>query len=157
MDRERQQVAKLRLIEGIRQGQSWHEAAAVAELRTSRTAAYRLLRRAGAEGDEAAVVDGRHGHPAKVRAPVQAWLVEQYQAASETPSRVVQAAVRERFGLEVSISQLNRVRAALSVGRPRPGSGGKSANTGAEGAGSLLLAAAAAAGGGATAFLLDSR
>src|SRR6266700_3479452 len=101
MDRERQQVAKLRLIEGIRQGQSWHEAAAVAELRTSRTAAYRLLHRAGAEGDEAAVVDGRHGHPAKVRAPVQAWLMEQYQAAaSETPSRVVQAAVREHFGLE---------------------------------------------------------
>src|SRR5437899_630933 len=135
MDRERQQVAKLRLIEGMRQGQSWHAAAAVAELRTSRTAAYRLLRRAGVEGDEAAVVDGRHGHPAKVRAPVQAWLVEQYQTASETPSRVVQAAVREHFGLEVSISQLNRVRAALSVGRPRPGLGGKSANTGARGSG----------------------
>jgi transposase len=125
MDQERQQAAKLRLIEGMRQGQSWHAAAAAAELRTSCTAAYRLLRRAETEGDEAAVVDGRHGHPAKLRAPIQAWLVEQYQAASETPSRAVQASVRRRFGLEVSISQLNRVRAALGVGRPRPGWGGK--------------------------------
>jgi transposase len=125
MDQEHQRAAKFRLIEGMRQGQSWHEAARAVELRTSCTAAYRLLRRAKTEGDEAAVIDGRHGHPAKLRAPVQAWLVEQYQTASETPSRVVQAAVRERFGLEVSISQLNRVRAALGVGRPRPGSGGK--------------------------------
>jgi transposase len=108
-----------------RQGQSWHEAARAAELRTSCTAADRLLRRAKTEGDEAAVVDGRHGHPAKLRAPVQAWLLEHCGAAPETPSRVVQAAVRERFELEVSISQLNRVRAALGVGRPRPGSGEK--------------------------------
>jgi len=115
MDQEHRRAAKLRLIEGMRQGQSWETAAAAAELRTSRTAAYRLLRRAKAEGDQAAVADGRHGHPAKVRASVQAWLVEQYQAASEAPSRVVQAAVRERFELEVSISQLNRVR------QPRPG------------------------------------
>jgi transposase len=125
MDRERQQAAKLRLIEGMRQGQSWHEAAAAAELRTSCTAAYRLLQRAKTEGDEAAVIDGRHGHPAKLRAPMQAWLLEHCGAAPETPSRAVQAAVRERFGLEVSISQLNRVRAALGVGRPRPGSGEK--------------------------------
>ena len=125
MDQEHQRAARLRLIEGMRDGQPWSEAAAAAELRTSCSTAYRLLRRANAEGDAAAVVDGRRGHPAKLRAPVQAWLVEQYQAAAETPSRAVQAAVRERFGLEVSISQLNRVRAALGVGRPRSGSGGK--------------------------------
>jgi transposase len=125
MEQEGQRAAKLRLIAGMRQGQSWQDAAAAAELRTSRTAAYRLLRRAKAEGDAAAVVDGRHGHPAKVRAPVQAWLVERYGEASATSSRAVQAAVREHFGLEVSISQLNRVRAALGVGRPRPGAGGK--------------------------------
>jgi transposase len=125
MDQGRQRAAKLRLIEGMRQGQSWHEAAVAAELQTSCTAVYRLLRRANTEGDEAAVIDGRHGHPAKLRAPVQTWLVEHYGMAPETPSRVVQAAVRERFELEVSISQLNRVRAALGVGRPRPGSGEK--------------------------------
>ncbi len=135
MEQEHQRAAKLRLIAGMRQGQSWQDAATAAELPTSRTAAYRLLRRAKAAGETAAVVDGRHGHPAKLRTPVQVWLREQYRQVSGTPSRVVQAAVHERFGLEVSVSQLNRVRSTLGVGRPRPGSGEKSGSGGAGGRG----------------------
>jgi len=135
MEQEDQRAAKLRLIAGMRQGQSWQDAATAAEVHTSRTAAYRLLRRAKTEGEMAAVVDGRRGHPAKLRRPVQAWLLEQYRQASGTPSRVVQVAVQERFGLAVSVSQLNRVRATLGVGRPRPGSGGKSGGGGAGGSG----------------------
>jgi hypothetical protein len=41
--------------------------------------------------------------------------------------RTVQAVLLEHFHLEVSISQVNRLRAALGVSRPTPGAGKKSA------------------------------
>jgi transposase len=69
MDQEERRAAKRRLITALRQGQLWQ--AASAGYPTSRATAYRLRQRADAEG-EAALVDGRHGHPKKVRAPVAA-------------------------------------------------------------------------------------
>src|SRR5262245_58198204 len=71
MDAEARRAAKLRLIVGLRQGQPWRDAAAAAGLRIGRTTAYRLRQRAALE-DEAALVDGRHGHPSKVRESVRA-------------------------------------------------------------------------------------
>ncbi len=44
MEREARRNARLHLVTGMAQGQPWQEAATVAGLRTSRTAAYRLLR-----------------------------------------------------------------------------------------------------------------
>src|SRR5262245_40221651 len=123
MEQEERRAAKLRLIVGLRQGQPWREAAAAAGLRIGRTTAYRLRQRVPL-GEEAALADGRHGHPSKVRAPVRAGLVEHCRAAPGTPSREVQTAVRARFGLAVSISQLNRVRAALGLGNRPAGAGG---------------------------------
>jgi len=38
----------------------------------------------------------------------------------------VQAALSARFGLDVSVSQINRVRAALGLGRSATGAGKKS-------------------------------
>jgi putative transposase len=124
MDAEARRAAKLRLIVGLRQGQPWRDAAAAAGVRIGRTTAYRLRQRAALE-DEAALVDGRHGHPSKVREPVRAWLVEHCRAAPGTPSGAVQAALRERFRLTVSVSQLNRVRAALGFSNRPAGAGGK--------------------------------
>ena len=125
MDEAQQRTAKLRLIMGMRAGRPWREAVAAADLRTSRTAAYRLLQRVNAEGEQA-LVDGRHGHPSKLREPVRAWLGDYCRGAPDSPSRVVQTALRERFGVTVSIGHLNRVRVALGLRDHHGGVGGKS-------------------------------
>jgi transposase len=122
MDRDARRAARRRLVEGMRRGQPWHEAAAAAGLVVGRSTAYRLRRRAQTEG-EAALEDRRHGHPSKLRAPVRAWLEGFCRGRPPPPSHVVQAALRERFGLRVSVGHLNAVRAALGLGRPR-GAGG---------------------------------
>ena len=62
MDREERRERKARLVEGMLEGGSWREAADSADIRTSRTAAYRLLRLVRSEGD-AALEERRHGHP----------------------------------------------------------------------------------------------
>ena len=134
MEREERRRARLRLVIGLGQGESWREAAARAGLRTSRTAAYRRLRVVRTQGEDA-LDERRQGHPAKFREPVTAWLLTYCHAHPGTPSRAVRAALQERFGLVVSISQLNRVRAALGIStRPR-GVGGKYALAGDGGAG----------------------
>ena len=63
-----------------------------------------------------ALQDGRHGHPAKLREPVLHWLETTCRAAPQTPSRVVQATLQERFGILVSIGHLGSMRAKLGVG-----------------------------------------
>ena len=126
MDRQACRAAKAQMIAGMEAGQSWQEAAGQAGVQTSRTAAYRLLQRVRTEG-ATALEDQRHGHPTKVREPVRQWLVQFCRAAPEVAGRTAQAGLQEQFHLEVSISQINRLRAALGVSRPAPGVGKKSA------------------------------
>ncbi len=55
--------------------------------------------------------DGRHGHTSKVREPVLHWLESRCSQAPQTPSSAIQKDLQERFGLVVSITHLNRLRA----------------------------------------------
>jgi len=57
----------------------------------------------------------RHGHPIKLRGAARAFLEKQCQQAPHTPSSTIQAELRERFNLSVSISQINRVRVTLGL------------------------------------------
>lgn len=125
MDRETHRIAKAQLIAQMQAGQSWHEAATSAGVQISRASAYRLLHRVRTEG-AAALEDQRHGHPTKARQAVRDWLAEFCRAAPASSGRIVQAAICERFGLQISVSQINRLRAALGVSRPEPGAGEKS-------------------------------
>ena len=59
-------AAKAQVVEHMLQGHPWHEAVAAAGLRISRSTAYQLLKRVRTEG-EVALIDGRHGHPTKLR------------------------------------------------------------------------------------------
>lgn len=79
--------------------------------------AYRLLRNVRAKGNTA-LQDGRHGHPIKLRGEARAFLEAFCREIPCTPSPTLQAALRERFDLQVSVSQINRVRAALGVSNP---------------------------------------
>jgi transposase len=113
---EQRRAAKRQMIEQIEQGASVQQARHHSEVRMHRATVYRLLKRVRTEG-EAAYTDGRHGHPIKLRGEVRAFLIEMCQASPSVSSPVVQHAIQARFGLSMSVSQLNRVRASLGLSR----------------------------------------
>ena len=114
MDKEQRRAAKAHLVAGMQEGHSWRTAAAQAGLSISQSNAYRLWRAFRQHG-ERALEDGRHGHPSKLRGEVRSYLQDACRKAPQTPSSAVQTALRERFHVSVSISQINRIRAALGV------------------------------------------
>ncbi|HVB22225.1 MAG TPA: hypothetical protein VNG51_09795 [Ktedonobacteraceae bacterium] len=111
MQEEQRCVAKGQLTALMQAGHSWHEAAARAGVQIGRSAAYQLLRNVRLRGN-AALQDGRHGHPSK---PVREFLENTCREAPDTPSHVLQAALQEQFDILVSIGHLNRVRAELGL------------------------------------------
>ncbi len=98
MEEEQNHAAKGQLVALMQAGHSWQEAATMAGVQISRSAAYRLLLKIRTQG-EAGLRDGRHGYPAKLRGPVQQWLKDYCQAAPGTASRIVQQALQKRFGI----------------------------------------------------------
>jgi transposase len=114
MDKKQYHVAKAQLVAGMLKGQSWQVAAASAGLQISQSNAYRLWLAVRQRG-ESALQDGRHGHPIKLRGVARAFLEEQCQQAPHTPSSIIEAELRKRFNLSMSISQINRVRVTLGL------------------------------------------
>jgi transposase len=112
---EHTRTAKAHLVSLMQAGYPWHQAAATVGLQISRSTAYRLRHSVQTRG-EAAFQDRRQGHPAKLREAVLQWLQAFCHASPQMPSREVQAALQEQFGIHVSIGHLNRVRAELSIG-----------------------------------------
>jgi transposase len=117
MEESKLYMARVQVVEAMEQGLSWHEAAKQAGLQIGQSTAYRLRQRMR-EGGKQALQEGRHGHPAKLRGEVRQWLEETCRRAPHTPSHKLQAQIAERFALPISISQLNRVRAALGISNP---------------------------------------
>src|SRR5205823_12204287 len=109
-------AARLQLIGRMFAGQSWQTAVAQSQLNISRSTAYRLVQYARDE-DKATMpfLDDRHGHPYKLTGPVQAWISEVCSDNVQMPSSKVQGELKSRFGIAVSVSQINRVRATLGV------------------------------------------
>lgn len=114
-------AAKAVMIGYMDQGYPWQEAADKAGVVVSRATAYRLWLRSWREGPTA-LDDDRHGHPSKLRDPIRHWLREVCTAAPSTPGHVLQTTIAARFGITVSVRQINRVRAALGVRAVRPSS-----------------------------------
>ncbi len=114
MDKEQRRLAKAQLVAGMQTGQAWQTAAAQAGLQISQSNAYRLWLAVRQHG-EIALQDGRHGHPIKLRGEARTFLEGTCRETPSTPSSIIQAVLRERFELSMSISQINRVRAALGV------------------------------------------
>jgi transposase len=81
-----------------------------------RSTAYRLLKRVEREGEDA-LVERRHGHPIKLRGEVLAFVLDYCQGRASAASCEVQRCISEQFGIAVSVSQLNRVRAAHGLSR----------------------------------------
>jgi transposase len=125
MEKTERQLRRRQLVTAMLKGQPWKEAARAETLPLKRAMAYRLVRAVRTQG-EVALQDGWHGHPSKLRGEARAWVETLCHDAPQTPSREVQAALQERFHLSVSISQINRLRAALGVGNRPPSAGEKS-------------------------------
>lgn len=92
-----------------------------------RTTVYRLLKRVECEGEQV-FAEKRHGHPVKLRGEVLTCVLDYCQNHASAASREVQCLVAERFGITVSISQLNRVRASHGLSRKAPQREKKAAN-----------------------------
>ena len=123
-------AAKQQFLADLQEGFSVQETQARAAFPWHPATIYRLRQRLRAD-PVTALDDGRHGHPIKLHGEVRAWLVAFCQETPRTPSHVVQAALQERFGLLVSISQLNRFRAAHGISSRRRGKkAGRSLNRG---------------------------
>ena len=113
------QVARRELVRSVQEGMTAQEAQRCCPVRMHRTTVYRLLKRVEREGEQA-LVERRHGHPVKLRGEVLAWMLEYCHAHRAVSSSQVQRLMAERFGISVSISQLNRVRAAHGLSRDGP-------------------------------------
>src|SRR3989442_7139052 len=111
MEQEQRRAAKQQMLELMEAGLSWQKAATTAGVQTSRATAYRWKQEARTRG-EAALQDGRQGHPAKVLPAVLHWLESRCQATSLVASSHLQGELQEQLGVRLSISHLNAVRAA---------------------------------------------
>src|SRR5437764_14550154 len=125
MGQEQRQAAKRQMLEFMQAGQPWQAAATAAGIQVSRSTAYRWQQEVRTRG-EAALQDGRHGHPAKLRPPVLHWLESRCQGASQLPSSQLQRELQEQCGVHISISHLNAVRAAHGWSNAAPQAGKKS-------------------------------
>ena len=123
MKDHRDRRERLELLEYMFAGYSWQEAAARSQLKISRAMAYRLRQMAcDEEKAERAFLDDRHGHPSKLTEPAQVWLKEFCTPNPQVASSQVQTELKTQLGIEVSVSQINRVRARLGVGKQPSGS-----------------------------------
>jgi transposase len=117
MEESKGYLARVQVVEAMEQGLPWHEAAQQAGLQISQSTAYRLRQRMR-QGGEQALQEGRHGHPVKLRGEIRQWLEQVCRQAPSTPSHQIQTQLAQQFSLQVSVSQINRVRAALGVSNP---------------------------------------
>lgn len=111
---EREMVTREQLVTAMLEGQTWQQVSTGFPVPLKRAMAYRLLRAVRTKGN-IVLQDGRHGHPSKLRGEVRSFLSQHCQQAPHTSGRMLQAALQERFQLNVSISQINRVRAELGL------------------------------------------
>jgi transposase len=110
-------LARVQVVEAMENGLPWHEAASRAGLQISQSTAYRLRQRKR-QGGEQALREGRHGHPVKLRGEVRKFLEQTCRQAPSTPSHQIQTQLAQQFSLQVSVSQITRVRATLGVSNP---------------------------------------
>lgn len=110
---------KIKLVRAMDSGSRWEEAIQTAGLPISRATAYRYLKSYRA-GGEKGLQDGRQGHPAKLRVPVQTWLIEYCEAQPQVSSAQLQPLLQSEFGFSISVRRLNEVRRRLGISRPQP-------------------------------------
>ena len=118
VSKEARQQARKEMVRLMLDGLSWREASEQAGIPFTRSGAQRLVRRVQKEG-ESALEERRRGHPSKIRGEMRNWLERYCRENPLRPSQEVQTELEKSFGLQVSISQINRVRKVLGLSRPK--------------------------------------
>jgi transposase len=116
MESEQRQTAKKQMMVLMQEGHSWKEATNRAGIRISRSTAYRWFQQFRTRG-EAALHDGRHGHIAKMHKPLLERLEARCREEPGLPSSSLQKELNAHFEVLVSITHLNRIRAAHGLAR----------------------------------------
>jgi transposase len=125
--RQGREFVRREIVRHVEQGMTATEAQRLCPVPLHRTTVYRLLKRVEREGEQA-LAEQRHGHPVKLRGEALTFLLDYCQSHPAITSREVQKLLTERFGLSVSVSQLNRVRATHGLSRNAPKLRKKAAN-----------------------------
>jgi transposase len=106
---EKQETKKV-VAELMEAGYHWKEASQRAGLEIGRSTAYSWWQKYRKEG-ESGLIDGRHGHIAKVREPVLKYIEEAYKNNPCISSRKLQNMLQDQMQVHLSISHLNQTRA----------------------------------------------
>ena len=116
MNKQEKQQAKLALVKLMQAGIGWQEAAEQVGITAKRSSAYEWLQKYRELGEEG-LRDGRHGHVSKVHEPIVKWLEARCQENPEISSSQIKAQGREHFGVGLSVTHLNRIRARYGLSR----------------------------------------
>lgn len=114
----RHDPAKIKMAELMLRGVNWEDARREAGVWVSRSGAYWFLDQYCQRGEQA-LDDRRRGQAYKLCGDRLEWLLARSREKPEITSQELQAEIREMYGLRVSTSQINRVRAAHGVSRPQ--------------------------------------
>ena len=114
--RQGREAACREIVRDVEHGMTVTQARRRCSVSMHRSTVYRLLKRVEREGEDA-LVERRHGHPIKLRGEVLAFVMDYCQRGASAASCEVQRCISEQFGIAVSVSQLNRVRAAHGLSR----------------------------------------
>lgn len=114
--RQGREAACREIVRDVEHGMTVTQARRRCSVSMHRSTVYRLLKGVEREGEDA-LVERRHGHPIKLRGEVLAFVLDYCQGRTSAASCEVQRCISEQFGIAVSVSQLNRVRAAHGLSR----------------------------------------
>jgi transposase len=111
MDKQEKQAAKQALVEGMQAGCGWQGASEQAGIQTTRATAYSWWKKYREQG-ESGLQDGRQGHVGKMREPIMHWLEMVCCQEPWISSAEIQQRLKDQLGVSISITHLNRTRAA---------------------------------------------
>lgn len=114
----RQDSDKIKMAELMLVGVNWEEAARQAGVITSRSGAYWFVDAYLLRGEKV-LEERRHGHAHKLVGDVLVWLLAECREKPESTARELQSTIANRFGVRVSRRQLNYVRSAHGLSRPK--------------------------------------
>lgn len=104
------------IVDAVLSGKSHDEARALVAVPVSERSIYRWLEWHREQGDEG-LQDNRHGVVWKMTDELRSWLIEAIEDAPKLSARQLREQVQETFGIKVSISHINQVRADAGLSR----------------------------------------
>jgi len=104
------------IVDAVLSGKSHGEARALAGVDVGERSIYRWLDWHREHGDEG-LKDNRHGIAWKMTDELKSWLIEAIENAPKLSACQLQEQVQETFGIKVSISHINQIRADAGLSR----------------------------------------